>query len=96
MTGTLVLSFHACFFCALSGEHRGPAQPLPGGEFLIGFKRDAVDQPGVDRLAAVRNYMLKNKFIPDECPGDIKVLRSGDTQGGHGWAVFVCIYVNQD
>jgi hypothetical protein len=94
--GVLILSLTSCNWGAPPGERRGPVQQLPGGEFMVHFKRDAVDQPGVDRLVAVKNYMLKNKLIPDQCPGDIKILSSGDSQNGNGHALFVCIYQSQN
>jgi hypothetical protein len=87
---TLSSAVVVLFATISSCSHAPTMRQLDSRNFEFYFFRDDVDRPGVDRLTSVKNFLEANALLPPVCPNGVTVLRSGDTQGGWGWARLEC------
>jgi len=54
---------------------------------------DKKDMPAIWKAAtgqAVPKYLEAKGIVPKECARGVSITRSGETEGGGGWAEFVC------
>lgn len=61
------------------------------GGFEFNFKRVDVDRLGPPRSTAVERYLRAHShLLPPQCVNGPRYVRGGHTEGGWGWAIFLC------